>query len=91
MRAHSWVVCEGLLFFFFWHEGCFLFGCLLSLSSVCAGCYLLDRGFLVYGLHLLPERWRQWSGPIASAWLLGPQVWQGPMERWHRLLLVAGQ
>ena len=30
-------------FFFFLLEGCFWFGCLLSLSSVCAGCYLLDR------------------------------------------------
>ena len=29
---------------YFWHEGCFWFGCFLSLSSVCAGCYPLDEG-----------------------------------------------
>ena len=27
---------------YFWHEGWFRFGCLLFLSSVCAGCYSLD-------------------------------------------------
>ena len=35
------LVCEGLLFF--WRGGYFWFGCLLSLSSVCAGSYILDR------------------------------------------------
>ena len=25
------------------HQDCFWFGCLLSLSTVCAGCYSLDR------------------------------------------------
>ena len=40
-----WVVYEGLLFF--WHEGCFWFGCLLSLSLVCAGYNPLDRGCTV--------------------------------------------
>ena len=39
---------------------------------------------------MLPGRWRQWVGLIASAWLLGPSQWQGPMGKWLRLLLVAG-
>ena len=29
--------------YFFWCESCFWFGCLLSLSSECSGCYPLDR------------------------------------------------
>ena len=35
--------CPWAYFFFFWHETCFWFGCFLSLSSVCTGCYPLDR------------------------------------------------
>ena len=42
MREHPYVACVGLIFF--WCEGCFWFGCLLSLSSACAGRYPLDRG-----------------------------------------------
>ena len=50
-----WVACEGFLFLFVClFEGCFWFGCLLSLSSVCAGCYHFDGGEEVYGLHVLP-------------------------------------
>ena len=44
MQEHPGVACEGLLFFFFLHEGCFWFRRLLSLSSVYVGCYPLDRG-----------------------------------------------
>ena len=47
---------------FLW--GFLVFWMLLSLPSVCASCYPLDRL-----LHLLPGRWRQWTGLIASAWL----------------------
>ena len=69
---------------YFWCEGWFRLGCLLSLSSVCAGYYPLDRVLCV-----LPGRWRQWEGLVALAWLLGPWKWQGPLGRWLRLLLVA--
>ena len=37
-----WVACEGLRLF--WHERCFWFGCLLSLSSVCTRDCPLARG-----------------------------------------------
>ena len=43
---------------------------------------------LVSSLHLLPGRWKQWEGLIVSVWFLGPWQWQGPVERWNRLLLV---
>ena len=42
MKECDWVACEGILLFF-WHEVCFWFGCLLSLSSVCVDCYALER------------------------------------------------
>ena len=67
---------------YFWHEG--LDACCL-LSSVCSGCYPFDGV-----LHVLPGRWRQWAGLVASAWLLGLLQQQGPMERWCRLLLLQG-
>ena len=31
-------------FFFFWHGSCFCFRCLVSLFSLCIGCYPLNRG-----------------------------------------------
>ena len=31
------------VYYIFWHEGCFWFGCLLSFSSVCVGYYPHDR------------------------------------------------
>ena len=42
MWEGPWVAGEGLLFS--WSEDCFWFGYLLSLSSVSAGHYPLDRG-----------------------------------------------
>ena len=64
------------IYLFIWLECYFWFGCLLSLSSVCAGCYPLDSkcaGFiplivlvLVYGPQLLWGKWRQWAVPEAS-------------------------
>ena len=57
------------------------FGCLLSPSSVWKGCYPLYRL-----LPVLPGRWRQWVGLVASAWLLGCWWQQGPTGRWHRML-----
>ena len=41
MQENPWVVCEGLLFIFGIRVA-FQFGCLLSLSLVFAGLYLLD-------------------------------------------------
>lgn len=38
-----WVACVNLLFF--WHEVCFWFVCLLSLTSVCAGPYPINREY----------------------------------------------
>ena len=61
MQACLWVFCEGLLFIFC-HGGCFWFERLLSLSSVCAGCYLLDGV-----LCMFPVRWSQWVGLVASS------------------------
>ena len=63
MKEGPWVFCDGL--FLAW--GCFGIGCLLSISSVCADCYPFDRV-----LCMLPGRWREWAGLVASAWLLGP-------------------
>lgn len=46
MWKHPWVPCMGLLFFFFFlRENCFLFSCLLSLSSVWAGHCPLDKAY----------------------------------------------
>ena len=76
MQEHVWVVREGLLVFFFF----FFFGmsatfglnaCCLFLQCV-QGAIPLIGGVLVYGLHMLPGRWRQWVEPVASAWLLSP-------------------
>ena len=47
MQEHPWVASEGLLFFFFFKCGLFWFGCLLSLSSLCAGHYPLVSGHAV--------------------------------------------
>ena len=73
MWNHSWVPCVGYFFFFFCHEGYFWFGCLFSLSSVCASHYPLDRGHAgaqtvhmlrrvgtcqQWWVHILPWRWR---------------------------------
>ena len=73
MREHSWVASEGLLFFFFFGmraafglDACCLFPhCMHALIPLVAG-------VLVYSLHVLSGRWRQWAGPVASACLLGP-------------------
>ena len=65
MQEHLWVFCEGLLFIFDVRAP--WFGCLLTLSSVCTGCYTLDSV-----LHVLPGIWRQWAGLVARNWLLGP-------------------
>ena len=32
---------------------------------------------------MLPGRWGQWAGPVATAWLLGPGQWQLPSRRWR--------
>ena len=40
--------------------------------------------FIFRVLCVLPGKWRQWAGLVASAWL------QGPKGKWHRLLLIAG-
>ena len=71
MWEHPCVACVGLIFF--WHEGCFWFGCLLSLSSACAGGYPLDRGCAGAQLMCtLPERqvqcgWLRVVGPLVEA------------------------
>ena len=49
----------------------FWFGCLQSLSSVCADHYLLDVGVKLYGLPVLTGRWRQWAVPVGGTLLLG--------------------
>ena len=84
MWEGPWIFFLRLTLYFF-HEGCFLFGCLLSLSSVYVGCYPF-----VYVLHMLTRRWRQWAGIVTSAWFLGTWQWQRPVGRWYRLLPVAG-
>ena len=71
---------------YFWCEGCFWFGCLLSLPSVYVSCYPLDRV-----LCMLPDGWRQWAGLVAIAWFLGPWQWQGPTGRWYRLLVLVAE
>lgn len=47
----------------FWHEGCFWFGCLPSLSSVCVGYYPLDRE----SARALPGRHVQQLAPGCGA------------------------
>ena len=60
MQEHPWVFCEGLLFIFgvraaFGLDACCFF-------PQCASCYPLDSVLCV-----LPGRWRQWAGLVASA------------------------
>ena len=76
MGEPLWVVCEGLLFFFFFFGGggsiraAFLWR-LLSLSLLCSGYCPFNRGFVSIRPGL-PERWREWTGSVACAWLLSP-------------------
>ena len=42
-QEHPCIACVVLIIFF-WHGGSYWFGCLLSLSSACAGRYPLGRG-----------------------------------------------
>ena len=62
MWKHPCLACVGLILF--WHEGCFWFGCLPSLSSACTGRYSVDRGCAgEQPMHFL-GRW----GPVVGAW-----------------------
>ena len=62
------------IYIFFWQEGWFCFGCFLSLSSVCAGCYPhadvqpVCASWEIEAMGTL----------VACASLLGPWQWQGP-------------
>ena len=47
-----------------------LVACCLLLQFVQA-VFPLTMGVLVWGLCVFPGIWRQWAGPVASAWLLG--------------------
>ena len=78
MREHPWVACEGLLFFFFLPEGCFWFGCLLSLSSICPwwGCVQ------VYGQHVLLGRSELLAAPVGCSWLQGSGQCRWPSGKW---------
>ena len=76
-------VCVCVCITFFWHEGYFWFGCLLSLSSVCTDCYPLDRGCSSVLHECASREMGQWAGPVASAWLLGPWQWWCPSGMWR--------
>ena len=90
MQEQPWVTCEGLLYI--WCEGSFWFGCLLSvssvcagcftLSSVCAGCYTLAGSVQVLGLPMLLGRCGEREAPAVGIWLLSPWQWQRSMWRW---------
>ena len=56
----------------FWHESCFWFGCLLSLFSVFAGYYPLNRGVMVHSLPVLPGRWGTMGGSCRCHLVTGP-------------------
>lgn len=56
------------------------FGCLLSLFSVCAGCYPLDRV-----LHELPGRWEAMSRASSQCLVTGPLT----VARTHRKVVQA--
>ena len=68
MWEHPFVACVGLIF---WRgEGCFWYGCLLSLFSACAGCYPLDKQCTVHSPCTRP--WEGWGNswlPIGGSWV----------------------
>ena len=59
----------------------------ITVSFLCVQAVIpLVECVLLYGQHMLPLRWMQWAGPVASAWLLGLWQWRGTMGRWAKLL-----
>ena len=74
MRAPR-VACEELLFFF-WNEGCFWFGCLLSLPSVYAGHYPLDSRCEGLWLVNASREVRTAGGTFRWHLVTGPWQWQ---------------
>ena len=72
MQEHPCIACVGSIFFCC--EGCFWFGCLLSLSSTCTGCYPLDRGCAgACSIHASRK-----AGTVVGSWSRDPW-WQ----RWR--------
>ena len=81
MWEHPWVACERLLFFFVC-EGYFLFGCLLSLSSACAGCFPLDRPCITVW-HACSSRNIGAVDKVCSQCLVTRLLeWWGSMQKW---------
>ena len=69
---------------YFWCEGCSWFGCLLSLSSACAGCYHLDKEYAsaqILNSCRFPGRWGLQLCSVAVTVLFCK-----PPERWRRWL-----
>ena len=77
-----------VFFFFFWCEGCIWFRCLLSIFSVYAGCYPLDR----VCSHIWPAcvfRAMEAMDRASSQFLVPrPLTMARTPRRSHRLLLV---
>ena len=65
--------------YIYMHEGCFWFGCLLSLSSVCASYYPLDRRYAgVQSVHASREMdtmGRAYSLCLVAGPLTGEDLW----------------
>ena len=66
--------------------------------TICLWCEILNICFFFLQceqavnprmLSVLSEKRRQWVEPAVSAGSFGSQKQQGPVGRWHRLLLVA--
>ena len=67
---------------YFAHEGAAFdldFCCLFP--QYIHGVVPLIVGVQVYGLHVLPGRWRKWVAPVGGNCLPGPWHWQGPLIR----------
>ena len=70
------------VYWVFLPEDCFWFGCLLPISSVCAGYYPLDRGHAGAWLVLASREVGAVGGACRRTWLLGPWQWWQPTGRY---------
>ena len=72
---------NGLIFF--WYEGCFWFGGLLSLSLACAGHYPLDKACASTQLTQAPRKREavvgSWSQPSPAVW---SYLWSLRWQQW---------